>query len=237
MATRSITFCYLLFLPLVTASAQQLIVEERTIENEESTQLQSWTARVDQDMDYCMDTYTKFIKELFNTKVDKRGKTILVAEKTVFPELSKLRLDQRAIFVTESSGTAISFTFSPGYDIHFGSETFSTEFKKAENFVKGYVRYHYKTFYNEGIKSIQDQIKSKQNDIETNVKRSDRNAKTIADNKSDGETDKIKARNDKLQREIESYKADTENKGKEIAALEEDLTKLKTKLSNVEEFK
>ena len=229
-------YCLLLF-GAADAVAQQLVVEERLVENEESTELKSWTARVDQDMDYCMDTYTKFIKELFNTKVDKRGKTILVAEKTVFPELSKLRLDQRAIFVTESSGTAISFTFSPGYDIHFGEEAYAEEFRKAESFVKSFVRYHYKTFYNEGIKDIQDKIKSKQNDIETNGKRTDRNAKTIADNKSDGETEKTKVRNDKLQREIDSYTADTESKRKEIVALEEDMAKLKASLSKVEEFK
>lgn len=237
MATKSLTLCYFLSFSLITSTAQQLIVEERVVENEESTELQSWTARVDQDMDYCMDTYAEFVKELFNTKVDKRGKTILVAEKTVFPELSKLRIDQRAIFVTESSGTAISFTFSPGYDIHFGNEDYTTEFKKAESFVKSFVRYHYKTFYNEAIKSIQDQIKSKQNDIESNDRRSDRNAKTIADNKSDGETERTKARNDKMQREIESYTADTESKRKEITSLEDDVTKLKAKLSKVEEFK
>lgn len=216
--------------------AQKLKVEERTVKNEESIDLSSWTASLDQDVNYCMETYSDFIKELFKVKADKRGKTILVMEKTVIPELSDLRLDQRAIFTAESGGTAVSFTFSPGYDIHFSRGAYKNEFGKAEEFVKNYVRYHYKTFYNEKIKSIQDKIKSKQNDIETNAKKTERNNKAIAEN-SAAETDKAKSKNEKMLRENEGYASDTTSKKQEISDLEEELASASKSLKKVEEFK
>ena len=122
------------------------------------------------------------------------GKNILIAEKTQFPELSNLRLDQRAIFTVESSGTSVSFTFSPGYDIHFGGDSYKSEFAKAEILVKSFVRFHYNSFYESQIKTIQDKMKTLQSDIDSNSKKTDKNNKSITDNKSDGETDKTKVK-------------------------------------------
>lgn len=234
-----ILLCLLCLLAFaVPAPSQQLIVEERTVKNEESIELQAWTARLDQDMDYCMETYGNFIKEFFKTKVSKRGKTILVAEKTVFPELSALRIDQRAVFATETGGTSVSLTFSPGYDIHFGRAVYEEEFMRCEQLVKNFVRYHYNAFYGEKIKSIEDQIRSKQNDIESNSKRIDRNNKTIADNnKSGGDEAKTKTKNDKLIREIETYTSDTSTKRNEISSLEDELKVNNESLRKVDAYR
>jgi len=228
-----VILCY----AMINSSAQTLVVEERNIKNEESVELNSWTARLDQDMDHCMESYEDFIKELFKTKVEKRGKNMLVAVKTVFPELSNLRLDQRAIFTVESAGTAVSFTFSPGYDIHFGHEAYKVEFAKAETLVKSFVRFHYKTFYESQIKSIQDKIKSLQSDIDSNSKKTDKNNKAVSDNKSDGETDKSKSKNDKMLRENDAYTADTSAKRREISDLESQLAKFNTALQKALDFK
>lgn len=232
------TFSILSFIFTIYSSlafAQKLTVEERTVKNEETNDVNSWTAIVDEDVNTCMETYSDFIKELFKVKVDKRGKSILVAEKTLIPELSNLRIDQRALFTAESSGTAVSFTFSPGYDIHFGPDQYKEEFKKAEVFVKSYVRYHYKTIYNEKIKSIQEKIKSKQNDIESNARKTDRNNKAIAEN-AGNETDKTKTKNDKMLRENEAYASDTTSKKREISDLEEELASITESLKKVDAF-
>ena len=232
------TLYFLLFLLAnVAGMAQTLSVEQRTVKSEESEDLDSWTARLDQDMESCMDSYSDFIKETFKTKVSKRGKNILVAEKTQFPELSNLRLDQRAIFTVESSGTSVSFTFSPGYDIHFGKESYKSEFAKAETFVKGYVRFHYQTYYEAQIKTIQDKIKSLQNDIDSNSKKTDKNNKSITDNKSDGETDKTKSKNEKMMRENEGYTADSASKRTQITDLEAQLSKFNQALQKTLDFK
>ena len=220
-----------------TTTAQTLSVEQRTVKNEESVDLNSWTARLDQDMESCMDSYSAFIKELFKAKVEKRGKNILIAEKTQFPELSNLRLDQRAIFTVESSGTSVSFTFSPGYDIHFGSNSYKSEFAKAEILVKSFVRYHYNSFYESQIKTIQEKIKSLQNDIDSNTKRADKNNKSITDNKSDGETDKTKAKNEKMTRENEQYTAESASKRTQITDLEAQLSKFNHALQKTLDFK
>lgn len=232
-------FCSLCAISItMPAISQQLIVEERIVKNEESIDLQSWTARLDQDMDYCMETYGSFIKEFFKTKVSKRGKSILVAEKTAFPELSNLRMDQRAIFATETGGTSVSFTFSPGYDIHFGHESYEQEFKKCESFVRNFVRYHYNTFYGEKISSIEKEISSRQNDIESNGKKIDRNNKAVADNSKAGNDDaKAKSKNEKLLREIDTYTSDTATKRNEITTLEVELRAHKESLLKVAAFK
>jgi len=217
--------------------AQTLAVEERSVKNEESIELSSWTARLDQNAEYCMNTYGDFIKELFKTKVDSRGKTMLVAEKTLMPEISNLRLDQRTIFTPESGGTAVSFTFSPGYDIHFNKEKYASEFTKAEVFVKNFVRYHYQKYYNEQIESLKNKISSRQNDIETNSKRMDKNNKTILSNKSEGETDKTKSKNEKILRENDTYTAETATKRRELLDLESQLAKANENLRKVLDYK
>ena len=232
----TILACTAFFIGLAGAVAQQLSVVEEKATNEEELVLSAWTARVDQDMNYCMKTYADFIKNLVNTKVSKRGKSVLVAEKTVFTELSPLRIDQRAIFTTESTGTAVAFTFSPGYDVHFGGDSYAKEFAKAETFVKSYVRFHYDAFYNERIKETQDKIKDLQNDIESNGKKTDRNNKSIAENNADG-SEKAKSKNDKMKRDNEDYAADTEAKRKEISTLQKELADLNDTLKKTEAFK
>ena len=232
------TYAILLFLLVsLTATAQTLLVEARTVKNEESTDLNSWTARLDQDMESCMDSYSDFIKETFKTKVEKRGKNILVAEKTQFPELSNLRLDQRAIFTVESSGTSVSFTFSPGYDIHFGGDAYKSEFAKAETFVKSFVRFHYDKYYEAQIKTIQDKIKNLQNDIDSNTKKTDKNNKSISDSKSEGETEKSKSKNEKMTRENAEYSADSASKRTQITDLESQLAKFNQALQKTLDFK
>jgi hypothetical protein len=223
MKTLSLTCLAGMLLSVQVLFAQTLLVEQRTVQNEESDDLLSWTARVDQDVDFCMDTYGDFIKELTKTKVDKRGKNVLVAEKTVIPEIMSIRMDQRAIFTPESGGTAVSFTFSPGYDIHLGKEHYKAEFEKGETFVKNYVRYHYEKFYRDQISDLKDKIKSRQNDIESNGKKLDKNNKTIAENKADGETEKTRTKNEKMLRENDGYTVDTAKKRREIEDLENQL--------------
>jgi seryl-tRNA synthetase len=132
----------------------------------------------------------------------------------------------------------VSFTFSPGYDIHIGKETYADEFGRGEQFVKNFVRYHYKVFYNERIKSIQEKIDSKQKDIESNDKKIERNNKAIADiNKAGGDDPKSKAKSDKLKREIDAYSSDSSTKRDEISALEGELEFNNVSLRKVEAFK
>ncbi|MEP6734931.1 MAG: hypothetical protein ABJA70_05400 [Chryseolinea sp.] len=219
------------------ANAQTLIVEERPVKTEESIEVDSWTARLDQQVDACMETYSDFIRELTKTKVDKRGKMMLVAEKTSIPELSKLRIDQRAIFASESGGTAVSFIFSPGYDVHFGHELYKAEFDKARSFVKNYVRYHYRKVYEDQIESLQSKIKKYQSDVESNGKRIDKNNKSITDSKADGETEKTRSKNEKMIRENDGYTAETATKRRQITDMEDQVAKANESLRKALDFK
>jgi hypothetical protein len=215
---------------------QALSVEEGTAKIDDKTDLDAWVTKLDHDVAYCMNTYEDFMKEVFKVKVDRRGKSMLIAEKVALAEISSLRIDQRAVFASSSGGTTVSFSFSPGYDVHFGLKQYKSEFAKAGTFVKNYVRYHYKSFYDDQIKSLQNKIDDRHRDIETNGKRADKNDKAIAQNKSE-DTEKAKAKNDKMLRENETYTADTASKRKEISDLEDQLDKAKAGLKNVLAFK
>ena len=59
-----------LFVTLFT-HAQRLQVEDRSSKNEESREVDSWTAHLDQDVSYCMSTYSDFIKKTFDVKTSK----------------------------------------------------------------------------------------------------------------------------------------------------------------------
>jgi uncharacterized phage infection (PIP) family protein YhgE len=225
-----------LLLALATSSlfAQQLKVEERKIKNEEGIDMLSWTALLDQNADYCKDSYEAFMKEFFKAKTDKRSKNILVAEKVMIPELSNLRMDQRALFSVETGGTAVSFMFSPGHDIHFSRDMHDEEFAKAESFTKGFVRYHYKRFYNDKLKTIEEKLKSKGSDVASSAKKIDRNNKSIAENSRSGDA---KTKNDKLQKEIDVLTEATSKLKDEIGTLEDESAKIKAILEEVEKFR
>lgn len=225
------------FLITMSVVAQTLLVEKRSVKTEESSEVESWTAKFDQDQSFCQEMYTDFIKELAKTKVEKRGKNVLVAVKTQFPELSSLRIDQRAIFTPESAGTSVSFTFSPGYDVHFTSDSYKDEFAKAETFVKNYVQYHYKKYYNDLITGLQSKMKSLQSDIESNGKKTDKNNKAITANIADGETEKSKAKNEKMKKENDQYATETDAKRKDLADIEDQLAKANDALHKVLQFK
>jgi len=229
------SFILLLLFANSRIEAQSLLVDEGSTKIEDTNDVDAWVTKLDQDVAYCMNTYEDFMKETFKVKVDKR-KGILVAEKVAIAEISDLRIDQRAVFASSSGGTTVSFTFSPGYDIHFGQKQYKGEFAKAGTFVKNYVRYHYKYFYDDQIKSLQNKIDSRHKDIETNGRKTDKNDKAIAQNKADSDTEKSKAKNDKMLRENETYTADTASKRKEISDLEDQLDKAKNGLKKVLAF-
>ena len=123
---------------------QQLRVESNIIKNEEGKEVEAWVAHVDQDPGDCMDSYGDFMKKVFDLKASKSSKTVMTVDKVLFAEISSLRLDQRTFFTPESGGTALAFTYSPGYDIHFGRHNnYAGEFEKCEGMVKAFVRFHY----------------------------------------------------------------------------------------------
>ncbi len=216
--------------------SQTLRVEERKVKTEESAEVSSWTAIVDQDVDFCRDSYDAFMKEYFKTKTDKRGKNVLVAEKVVIPELTNLRMDQRAIFAIETGGTAVSFTFSPGYDVHFSNESYGGEFLKAEEFTKNFVRFHYKRFYGGKLKSLQDTFDSKKSEVASNEKKIDRNDKSIQGyQKSDGNDAKTKS--DNLKRENDNLSASNSKLKDDMDGIEKEMDKIKSQLDKVAEFK
>jgi flagellar biosynthesis chaperone FliJ len=232
MIKPSVLFISLTFLAEFSFS-QTLRVEERKVKTEESAEVSSWTAIIDQDVDFCRDSYDAFIKEFLKTKTDKRGKNVLVAVKVVIPELTNLRIDQRAIFGTETGGTSVSFTFSPGYDVHFSNDSYADEFSKAEAFTKNFVRYHYKRFYNDQLKSLQETLDSKKNEIASNEKKIDRNDKTLQGyQKSGGDATK----SDNLKRENDNLNAANSKLKVEMDKIEEEIEQIKERLNKVSAF-
>ncbi|HOX81403.1 MAG TPA: hypothetical protein PLJ60_03425 [Chryseolinea sp.] len=233
----SITFV----LTFAFASAQQLKVESKTIKNQEGKDIEAWVAHLDQNTEDCMESYEDFMKDVFNLKTSKENKTMMMAEKVMLTEMSDLRLDQRTFFITESAGTAVGFTFSPGYDLHFGTKLYESEFEKGEKLVKSFVKFHYKDFYNKKIKVIQNALVDKQDEITSDEKKIDKNKRSMLDNNkkiSNGDSDaaKLRIKNDSLEKENVTLEAQVASDRSEIKSLQDQLIKFQESLSKVDEF-
>jgi len=222
-------------------SAQQLKVEVKTIKNQEGKDIEAWVAHLDQTSDECMESYEDFMKDAFDLKTSKENKTMMMVEKVILNEMSGLRLDQRTFFTGESAGTAVAFTFSPGYDIHFGTKLYKEEFEHGEKLVKSFVKFHYKDFYNKKIKVIQKALVDKQAEITSDEKKIEKNKKSELDNNkkiSNGDSDaaKLRIKNDSLEKENATLEAQIASDRSEIKSLQDQLIKFQESVKKVEEF-
>lgn len=237
------TFSTLALVLICTISfSQTLIVEQKSSQTEESVTVDSWVTHLDQEAAFAQRTLSDFMKATFDVKTERRNKNLLVVSKHAYGELSNLRVDMRALFTAESSGTAVAFMFSPGYDIHFGTALYKEEFAKAEGFVKNYVRFHYKEFYKSRIEKLKDLMKDIQKDIASNEKKIDRNKSYIKDNDEkivggDASAAKYKDRNEKLMKENETLNSEILKLRSDYSKHEEDIIKSNAGAKTVEEYK
>lgn len=222
-------------------SAQQLKVEAKKIKNHEGNEVEAWVATLDQVPDDCMESYDDFMKKVFDRNPEKMNKTMMMVEKVILNELSPLRIDQRTFFTQESGGTAVAFTFSPGYDVHFGSKLYSDEFERGEKLVKSFVKFHYKDYYNKQIKQMQKAIEDKESEVTSDEKKIERNKKSMLDNNKkinngDSDAGKLRIKNDSLEQENIGLEGDIAKDRTEIKSQQDQLIKLHDSVRKVEDF-
>jgi hypothetical protein len=239
MKTSAFTLAFILTFAL--GYAQQLKVESKTIKNHEGNDVEAWVAHLDQEADDCKGSYDDFMKEVLNLNASKGNKTMMIAEKVRIDEMSPLRMDQRTFFIPESAGTAVAFTFSPGYDVHFSSKVYKDEFAKGEKLVKSYVKFHYKEIYNKQIKQLQKMLADKQDEIDSDEKKIEKNKKSMLDNNkkiSNGDSDagKLRIKNDGLEKENMGMEGDIAKDRSDIKSLQDQLIRFQESLRKVEDF-
>lgn len=222
-------------------NGQQLAIENKPALNEESKSVDSWVAHLDQDMSYCISTYSEFMRKNFDYRVSRRSKNVHSVDKKMFSEISSLRIDQRAVFTQESKGTAVAFQFSPGYDIHFGNTMYKEEFDRARALVVNYVHFHYKMFYDDQIKSLRSKIKGLEKNISNNQSKTEKNNKAISLNTEDISNnavgaDKLREKNEKLEKENVSLAAEVDKFRTQITQLETEIDNANQSLKLVEAF-
>lgn len=222
--------------------AQKLVVSSEKCKTDESIETDSWSVSLDQDVDKAQDTFAEFIKTTFKIKLNKRTKKIYSVDKTLFPEISSLRMDIIVAFSNESAGSRVNFMFSPGYDIFLSSNYNADDFNKAQSFVKGYIRFHYNIVYTNLIEDIGNNIKKKESDIKSNENKIDKLKSSIAENDDkikggDPKSQELKDKNAKLSKEIDDKNAENESKRKDILAYQDDIIKTTERLKSVADFK
>lgn len=222
-------------------NGQQLAIENKPALNEESKSVDSWVVHLDQDMSYCISTYSEFMRKNFDYRVSRRSKNVHSVDKKMFSEISSLRIDQRAVFTQESKGTAVAFQFSPGYDIHFGNTMYKEEFDRARSLVVNYVHFHYKMFYDDQIKSLRSKIKGLEKNISNNQSKTEKNNKAISLNTEDISNnavgaDKLREKNEKLEKENVSLAAEVDKFRTQITQLETEIDNANQSLKLVEAF-
>lgn len=223
-------------------SAQKLSVTDQKAKTEEDFETDSWTAHLDQDVKDAQKSFTDFIETTFKYKVDKRSKSIYVVERSKFIEITPMRIDVRAVFQSESAGSAVSFVFTPGYDIYFSNLTYKEEYLKAQFFVNSFVRFHYSAYYNKVIDEIGSKIKGKESDIKSTESKIDKLKSSIAENNAkisggDPNGQKLQDKNAKSQKEIDDKNLEIERLRKDILNYQDDIIKATVSLKTVAEFK
>ncbi|HQP02025.1 MAG TPA: hypothetical protein PK337_06985 [Bacteroidia bacterium] len=222
-------------------NGQQLAIENKPALNEESKSVDSWVVHLDQDMSYCISSYSEFMRKNFDYRVSRRSKNVHSVDKKMFSEISSLRIDQRAVFTQESKGTAVAFQFSPGYDIHFGNTMYKEEFDRARALVVNYVHFHYKMFYDDQIKSLRSKIKGLEKNISNNQSKTEKNNKAISLNAEDISNnavgaDKLREKNEKLEKENVSLATEIDKFRTQITQLETEIDNANQSLKLVEAF-
>ncbi|MES2732676.1 MAG: hypothetical protein V4714_13040 [Bacteroidota bacterium] len=224
-----------------TLAAQGLSLTEDKTKTEDGTEIEAWTASLDQKEDYVRETFDKFIKQEYGLKTDKRAKNILIVDKAKIVEISSLRGDLRGVFSPRGTSTLVSFAFSPGYDIHLSKEAYPDELVRLGKIAKRYVKYHYNYYYKDLLANTEKQIRDKQDDINKNTSRISKAKSDIADNQTkidagDKQTPKLTDRNRKSNESITSMETENTNLQTEITQLKESITQIQASLKKVSEF-
>lgn len=238
-----LTFLFVGLIFLNTALvAQNLLITEQKLKNEDQSDVDAWLAHLDQNMEYAEKSFEKFMKETFSYEADKVKKTnVMKVTKVKFAEISPLRVDLRAVLGPEGTGCTVGFMMSPGYDIHFLADTYYQEYAKIQDLLKKFIRYHYNRFYKEAIADADEKIKSKQKEINSNNKRTENLNKDIAENEqkinnNDKNASKLIERNSKYKTQITNMQAENATLNNDIAQLQSAIAKHNESLQKVLAF-
>ena len=224
-----------------TLQAQELSLTEDRARTEDTQDIEAWTAVLDQPEDYTRDTFDRFIKQEFSLRTEKRAKNILAVPKAKIVEIMSLRGDLRAIFTPRGSGTAVSLSFSPGYDIHVNKATYPDEYVRLSGIAKRYVKFHYSTYYQDLLKDTEKKLKNKEKDIEKNQNRISRLKTDITENESkinagDKNTPKLTDKNRKAQENISTMESELTTWQAEVKQLQEMLEKAQASMKKVTDY-
>jgi len=239
---RQYTFITILFVFFFyKTTAQKLSVTDQKAKTEEEFKTDSWTAHLDQDVNAAENSLEDWVEDYLKLKLNKRMKHIYSIDKIHRAEITDLRMDIRIIVEAEGTGSMVSFIFSPGYDVYLSNSLYVDEYKKAQAFVKNYVRFHYNAFYNNVIKKLQEDIAEKQEDIKTIEGKIEKTKATLSENNlkietNDPEASKLKDKNKKLYKDIEDRHSEISALKADIARLEYEITKANESLKNVAAF-
>ena len=231
----------LLVLGPARSAGQTLQISPDVVRSEENVSIDGWVAHLDQPAEYVEKTLGTYIKMLSGNKADKRTKNLLVAPKVKFEEILPLRGDLRALLSAEGNGTAVGFTFSPGYDIHVDKTAYPEAYEKMQGFVKKYVKHHYTEFYREEAAKAEKELDKRRRVVAKNEKRIARLQQTISNNEQkisegDSKATKLTERNSKNTAETDGRTQENEKLQGEVQHYQEMLTQYNAALQKVRDF-
>jgi len=222
-------------------NGQTLQISPDAVRNEENQAVDGWAAHLDQPADYAEKTLITFVKMLTGSKLEKRGKTVWIAPKVKIDEITQLRGDLRMTLSPDSSGTAVGFAFSPGYDIHLTKAAYPEEYQRMEGFVKKYLKHHYTEYYREAVAKTEKELDHRRKELEKNQKRIARLRESVGNNEQkistgDAKSDKLTVRNSKSTTEADGLTQENEKLQAEIGQHQETLSQLNAALQKVRDY-
>ncbi len=193
----------------------------------------AWAGNLVGDMGLAKKVFDDYMKDNFDVKVKKDGKEELSAKEVVMASVSPKSGDLVARFYEDGSGQPkFAIGFLLGYEISLNSTEHSSEMKKLEDVVRGYLTTYISKYYTDLIDDDMKKLKGMNSDLSSNekeisklTKKIESNEKDILDPKKEDKVLDLKNENIHNKSRIESLTAVNENLTVEINRLDEVLKK------------
>ncbi len=231
----------LAFCVSVNALAQKINLREDRVKLDGRLS-NAWAGNLVGDVNFAKKVFADYMKDNFDVKLKKNGKEEFSAKEVVMASISSKSGDLVGRFYEDGSGQPkFAIGFLLGYEVSLNSTEHSSEMKKLEEAVKGFLTTYVSKYYTDLIEDDMKKLKGLNSDLSSNEKEISKLTKKIESNEKDildpKKADKaMELKNDNIHNKsrIESLTAVNENLTLEINRLDEVLKKNRMEKTTLE---
>ncbi|MEN8249851.1 MAG: hypothetical protein ABFS32_13040 [Bacteroidota bacterium] len=233
-----ITAALIVLIPIIGSAQNVFLIEDMITTKDQS--VNALVFNIKGEFDDAVDHYKDYMKERYEYKVDKENKTTYIIEEVDLPHISMRRGDMKTYLVYTDSMNVMGFSFLLGYDVFLSSEEQPEEMEQFKKLVVDFMDYHYNESYGKMIddnNKALDKVKKDLTQNENKIGSLKKKVVTLA-KKKDKEKDPTKkvgfdADKQLTENEIKMLEEQVTKQRKDIINMEKEIFTLKTELNKV----